>query len=235
MKIIDSKIGSSKDIMNLDETLLEELEPNDDPILHLYTFEKKSATFGHFLSPSDYIDLKKAEKFDVELAKRPTGGGMIFHFSDLAFSVLIPSEHHGYFTDPLKNYVFINQIVMKAIERFLQQSPNLDLLPEESAPLDPSSKAFCMAKPTKYDIMIEKKKIVGAAQRRKKQGYLHQASISLFMPDFALIEEILLPNTKVLEAMKLNTTALIQEPKESLQEIQQKMKKELITAFSSYS
>jgi lipoate-protein ligase A len=236
MKIIDSGSQSGKDIMNRDETLLEELQPNGAPLLHFYRFQKKSATFGHFLSPEDYIDLPKAEALGFAFAKRPTGGGMIFHIWDLPFSLLIPANHPGYFQDPLKNYAFIHQIVLQAIGSFLENPPLLHLLPEEPLPLDQHTKAFCMAKPTKYDIMIDGKKIVGAAQRRKKQGYLHQGSISLAMPNFEEIASILRPGTQIIEAMRIHTASLlgaVDDP-HLFKEAQEKLKKELIKAVTGF-
>ncbi len=209
MRIIESGFKSAKELMKMDEIFLEELRPDDPPLLHLYRFQEKSATFGHFLNPEEYIDLEKASGWGLDLSKRPTGGGMIFHIWDLAFSILIPANHPGYFQDTLKNYAFINERVLKAIEAFLGNSHPIDLLPEEDPPLDEHAKIFCMAKPTKYDVMIEGKKIAGAAQRRKKQGYLHQGSISLAMPKFEELENILHPGTKVIDAMKIHTTSLL--------------------------
>jgi lipoate-protein ligase A len=209
IRIIQSGRKSAKELMKIDEKLLEELQSDDHPIIHFYRFQEKAATFGHFLNPQDYIDLEKAKAWGLDISKRPTGGGVIFHIWDLPFSVLIPASHSGYFQDPLKNYAFVNRIVLSAIEGFLKGSSPLNLLPEEIDPIDLHSKGFCMAKPTKYDIMFEGRKIAGAAQRRKKQGYLHQGSISLSMPNFDELSLILHPGTKVLDAMKLHTTSLL--------------------------
>ena len=46
-----------------------------------------------------------------------------------------------------------------------------------------------MAKPTQYDIVYKGKKIAGAAQRKKTQGYLHQGTISLAAPQIDLLQE----------------------------------------------
>ena len=79
-----------------------------------------------------------------------------------------------------------------------------------------------MAKPTKYDLVIGGKKLVGAAQRKKKQGYLHQGSISLIMPDFDYLEKVLLPEVDVIQAMKEFTFPLLGE------KATQKIKKEAV-------
>ena len=52
---------------------------------------------------------------------------------------------------------------------------------------------FCMAKPTIYDVVYQGRKIAGAAQRRRKNGYLHQGTISLAFPQMGLLNEVLFP------------------------------------------
>jgi lipoate-protein ligase A len=66
-----------------------------------------------------------------------------------------------------------------------------------------------MAKPTKYDVMWEDKKIAGAAQRKTRKGFLHQGTIALVNPNREYLEQILLPGTKVREAMLAHTCPLL--------------------------
>ena len=67
-----------------------------------------------------------------------------------------------------------------------------------------------MARPTKYDLVVGKKKIAGAAQRKMKQGFLHQGTIALQFPDLNLLDEIL-PSEDVREAMRQTTFPLLRE------------------------
>jgi lipoate-protein ligase A len=90
-----------------------------------------------------------------------------------------------------------------------------------------------MAKPTKYDILIEGKKIIGAAQRKTKQGFLHQGTISLMMPCKELLENLLLPGTKVLEGMFTHTFPLLgqQGTKKDLLEARKLLREKIEEAF----
>ncbi len=208
-KFLDTGFGTAEENMKIDADLLSQLKPTDDPTLHFYDWKQKSATYGYFIPVERYLDLNFAKKWDLDLARRPTGGGVVFHISDLAFSVLIPELHEGYFQNTLDNYNFINNRVLKGVEFFFQTPVFPQLLPEEPEPLDPSSAHFCMAKPTKYDVMLRGKKIAGAAQRRRKWGYLHQGSIAIALPPEEMLYELLLPGTKVLEAMKKTTYSIL--------------------------
>ena len=208
-KLLDTGVGTAKKNMDLDAKLLEEMRADDSPILHYYEWERDSGTYGYFLKPEKYLNLEKAKQNGLELARRPTGGGIVFHVCDLAFSALVPAGFPEFSLNTLDNYNFINNGVKKAVKKFFQMTEAPSLLPDEPAPLDESSRHFCMAKPTIYDVMIDGKKIAGAAQRRRKQGYLHQGSIAIALPQENFLQDVLLPNTQVLEAMRLNTFSIL--------------------------
>ncbi len=194
--------------MLLDEALLQDLSLISVPILHFYEWEKPSATYGYFLDPSQFLNMETVEKTGLELARRPTGGGIVFHQCDLAFSVLIPACHPSFSLNPLDNYAFVHRHVIWAIEQFLKiESPTL--LPQEEEPLDLACRHFCMAKPTKYDVMIGGRKVGGAAQRKTRHGYLHQGSIAVGLLSDVYLQDILKPATKVLEGMKRHSLSLL--------------------------
>lgn len=231
-KIFDSGIKNAEENMNLDAALLENLKKNDDPILHLYDWSKKSATYGYFINTKDFLNLEVAKELDLDLARRPTGGGIVFHTNDLAFSVLVPADHPGYSENTLENYQFVNNKVIEAIQLLLEES-KLSLLPQDPQPLDTACKNFCMAKPTIYDVMFGGKKVAGAAQRRRKQGFLHQGTISIAFPKKAFLQQVLKSDTKVFEAMQSNTYSILGEDWNisDLIEIRNKLKEQLKRVF----
>lgn len=197
--------------MRIDAELLSQLDEYSTAILHFYDWEGDSATYGYLVNPSDFINLEKAKDRGLSLARRPTGGGIVFHLWDLAFSVLVPSSHPLCSENTLENYQSINQAVQGAVEEFITQK-GLELITDDAAAFDASCKRFCMAMPTKYDLVVGGRKIAGAAQRRTKKGFLHQGTIALLMPPEDYLQDVLLPSTRVLEAMKANTFPLIQDP-----------------------
>ena len=54
-KILDTGKRSAEDNMAIDAKLLEEMKPDDSPILHLYEWEGKAATYGYFLDPKKFL------------------------------------------------------------------------------------------------------------------------------------------------------------------------------------
>lgn len=232
-KILDTGKASAEKNMAIDARLLENLRADDDPILHFYDWDGDAATYGYFLQPQKYLDLQAAEDVGLSLSRRPTGGGIIFHVSDFAFSVLIPADYPHFSLNTLDNYDFINNGVKRALKNFLSNEEGLTLLPEEPTPLDESCRHFCMAKPTQYDVMFGGRKVAGAAQRRRKEGYLHQGSIAIALPKEDLLNRVLLPETQVKEAMLQSTFSILgpdwtpSELEEVRAELKQHLQKEL--------
>ncbi len=216
--------------MQLDAKLLDNLEGQERPILHLYEWEKQSATFGYFVKPEDLLDLAEAKKRGLDLARRPTGGGVVFHLWDLAFSVLVPAKSKLFSTNTLDNYNLINRVVKDVVKEFLGISDEIGLIPDDAPFQDQSCTHFCMARPTKYDVMLQGKKIAGAAQRKTKDGFLHQGTIALLCPDPELLGAVL-PSSAVREAMMQTTFPLLsdqKELKEGRQELCEQLKRQFV-------
>lgn len=206
--VLDSGVRSAAENMALDDALLDACADESDSLLHLYDWQGEAATFGYFIDPFTFLREEVVRQAGVDLAKRPTGGGVIFHSTDLAFSVLVPASAPHFSTNPLENYVYVNQRVIIAIQRL--KGIKGELLPIEPVAMDSHSRHFCMAKPTKYDVMIGGKKVGGAAQRKTRFGFLHQGSISLR----PLCEERyreMLKGEEVFENMRKHTYTLLGE------------------------
>lgn len=227
--ILDTGVRTAEENMLLDAELLETLDPHDLPILHFYDWVGDSATYGYFVNTADFLNLDEASKLGLQLGKRPTGGGIVFHIWDLAFSVLIPAGNENFSENTLENYAFVNNAVLAAVSSFLGNRPKLIL--EDAKAMDTACTRFCMAQPTKYDVVLNGKKIAGAAQRKTKKGFLHQGTIALKMPSQDYLRAILRPETKVLDAMMANTFALL-GPEDNLEEGRRSLRQELENQFA---
>ncbi len=206
IQIIENESRSAAENMEFDRGLLEDCRAGDEPVLHLYEWARPSVTYGYFIKPERFMDLDELRRHGVEAARRPTGGGIIFHIWDVAFGLVIPEGHPWYHQATLDNYEVVNSVVREAV-RELMGNEGPGLLPTDPTSANLSVSKFCMAKPTIYDVMLGGRKIAGAAQRKKANGYLHQGTISIENPDEALLSDVLLDGA-VLEAMRANTFSL---------------------------
>ncbi len=207
LKIIRGIPRNAQENMDLDRELLEDLSENGSPILHFYDWKRPSITYGYFIKIHNLMDLEKLKKRSIDIGRRPTGGGVVFHMWDMAFSFLMPSKSKYFYLNPLENYRFINNIVFQTILEFLEKEVKKISLMDEEGIKDNIAHDFCMGHATKYDIIIKGKKVVGAAQRRKKNGFLHQGTISLFKPEKEVLQDILLKD--VLEIISSTSYPLL--------------------------
>lgn len=190
--LLDTGPASAATNMEHDAQLLAGLE--EIPVLHLYDWIGFAATYGYFIDPKRHL---KGELIDA--ARRSTGGGIVFHIWDLAFSFLMPASHPLCSSATLDNYLFVNRIVLSAVEELFQLKGSLT--PSDAVPQGPNCASFCMARPTIYDAVYNGLKVAGAAQRRTRRGYLHQGTISLALPDQKLLEQVLVDHEEIAAAM----------------------------------
>lgn len=230
--ILDTGVASAEDNMKQDLALLEGLSISNSPTLRFYQWEAHAATYGYFIEPFVLLNQQSVHQRGLQLARRPTGGGLVFHLTDFTFSLVIPASYSAYSSNTLESYAFVNRIVARVIYHFLKNKEKRRTHPilwTESC--DPQEKlclkeeksataSFCMAKPTKYDVVIGGKKIGGAAQRRTRWGFLHQGTISLVPPPWQLLQEWIL-DQNILEAMKQNAFYLEEEAKNKKEKIEQ--------------
>ncbi|HSX10656.1 MAG TPA: lipoate--protein ligase family protein [Chlamydiales bacterium] len=220
MQILDTGVASAEENMRFDEELLEGLAV---PTLHLYQWALPSATYGYFIKPEKHLDLGKAAGRGLDLARRPTGGGIVFHIWDVAFSFLMPSNHPAFSQNTLENYQFVNRAVLEAMRTLFVLREPVELIAQNGPNLGPDCQNFCMAKPTQYDVVHKGMKIAGAAQRKRRQGYLHQGTIALAKPDFGLLNEVLLSKSDVLAAMMTYSFAPLERVDDEVRQDLQKL------------
>lgn len=231
--VFNTGIASAEQNMESDAKLLESLESR--PILHLYEWAAPSATYGYFIDPGKYLNLAGVEKHHLSLARRPTGGGIVFHIRDLAFSFLMPSNHPFFSLNTLENYRFVNEIVLDTMREYFSLKDPVELIGDSDPSASVDCQNFCMAKPTVYDVVYKGAKIAGAAQRRRRQGYLHQGTISLALPEAALLNDVLLSKSEVLDAMlkitfaPLGKDCCLKQLKETRSEIEALLTRKFMT------
>jgi lipoate-protein ligase A len=108
----------------------------------------------------------------TDIVRRPTGGGIVFHESDLTFSFIFHSP--GVYFEPGKIYDRLHSAINAEYARL---GIGFDLLSEKTkdyAVNDPVMN--CFAKPVNMDILYNGKKVLGGALRKLGDYMLYQAS-----------------------------------------------------------
>lgn len=157
-----------------------------EPSLRLYTWPWPSCTWGVCVRPEELLKSGALEELSIASAQRPTGGGLLFHGTDLAFSVFLPEGHPALSHVAQENYDLINGLVLDALQTFLPVRWPMHER-NELVMSTPLPTHLCQAKATRYDLCWAGKKIGGCAERRTKRGLLHQTSLFVNEPDWQII------------------------------------------------
>jgi lipoate-protein ligase A len=196
LKIIRSDEIHSQDLMTLDTQLLDRIK-NDELILHLFKWSPKTMSIGCFVQPELLLNMLEIQQDRWTLVRRPSGGGVMIHEGDYCFSIIAGPDHCLRKISVLESYQKINLLLIQAL---INCFPSLDLrfnlIASEGVKSYGLKHSYCRSNPSQYDIALDHKKILGAAQRRKK-GLLHQCSLQVHSSSVELIKNLFLQQTYV--------------------------------------
>jgi len=156
--------------MAIDEALLETAVV---PTIRFYRWHSPALSFGYFGKFSD-VATYAAER---DLVRRWTGGGIVFHGDDLTYSIVIPVSDPVFDESSIAIYEKIHRALCGALAVHTQGA-ELVTVANQLRPGDRGScDNNCFANPVRADVMLNGRKIAGAAQRRTRRGLLQQGSI----------------------------------------------------------
>jgi lipoate-protein ligase A len=167
----DDTLHSAAMNMAIDEALLERATA---PSIRFYRWHSPALSFGYF---GRFADVKSYTR-ESDLVRRWTGGGIVSHGDDLTYSIVIPVNDAAFGESSILVYEKVHRALCRALngigvyaelvgsarcaERTLQRG-----VPTNS----------CFAHPVCADVLIDGRKVAGAAQRRTRSGLLQQGSI----------------------------------------------------------
>ncbi|MDR3337483.1 MAG: lipoate--protein ligase family protein [Treponema sp.] len=80
--------------MALDEALLEAVaRGNSPPVLRLYGWEPSAVSVGYFQGLEEEVDVGACKRRGVDVVRRISGGGAVFHQAELTYSIIMPVAH----------------------------------------------------------------------------------------------------------------------------------------------
>jgi lipoate-protein ligase A len=136
-----------------------------EPVLRIYEWTVPALSLGYFQPAALAIEGRP-------FVRRYTGGGLVDHARDVTYTLVLPRAHPWMQLSAPESYRHIHHGVQAALAACGIAS---DLTPTA---FDVESDA-CFAKPVRFDIVADERKLSGAAQRRTREGLLHQGSILL--------------------------------------------------------
>lgn len=151
--------------MALDEALFRITGRTGVPFARFYHWSEPAHTFGYFDSASS---LKKGA------IRRFTGGGLVEHGDDLTFLLTFPRDFNLCDAPAQERYRRIHEAIENAL-----RSTGYSIARDRSTPS--KSQGPCFETPVPEDLLdpVTGRKIGGGAQRRTREGVIHQGSLRL--------------------------------------------------------
>ena len=163
---IDSRSAALN--MAIDEALLEIATA---PTIRFYRWNHAALSFGYF----GRFDDVAGQKDEREIVRRWTGGGIVFHGNDLTYSIVIPVRDAAFGESSMSIYEKTHAAIGLAL---IANGQLAELAGPSTFNLQLSTfNGPCFANPVRADVLLNGRKVAGAAQRRTRRGLLQQGSI----------------------------------------------------------
>jgi lipoate-protein ligase A len=171
-RLIDSGSLDGYTNMAIDEAMLALRSSNRIPsTLRLYRWSPPAISIGYFQ------EFKKGNK-NIDMVRRLTGGGAILHDKELTYCLVTSPDNPEIPSRVEESYGLINRAIINSLNKLGINACTRGNGNGKKAPAG-NEHFFCFARTSKYDIVVDDKKIAGSAQRRTKGALLHHGSILL--------------------------------------------------------
>ncbi len=155
--------------MAIDECLARQL---DQPLLRLYRWAEPVFSMGYFFP----WEAAAAEvPGGVSLVRRWTGGGLVDHRRDRTFTLFLPRPGFEHLMTAGMSYRWVHECLAAALR---QTGVEATLVAESVSTGGNRENGSCFERPVTWDVVLENgEKLAGGAQRRTRNGLLHQGSV----------------------------------------------------------
>lgn len=175
--------------MALDEQLLASAAEGQ-ATLRFYQWSEPTMSLGYFQSLAER-ETHTASR-DCTIVRRASGGGAILHDHELTYSIAVPVRNR-FSTYATHLYDAAHDTLVETLAEW-QIAAEKCLIPDDSHP----QPFLCFERRASGDVILDRKKIVGSAQRRNRGAVLQHGSIllarSAYAPELPGIAELARPS-----------------------------------------
>lgn len=172
-RLITEEARPGPENMALDVVAAETAAGGGPRTLRVYRWEPSTLSLGYGQA-SETVDWAYCEREGVDVTRRPTGGGGIYHdhFGDVSYSIVVPADEVP--GDLLECYSLLLEPVLDALERMGVPAS----VAEEHRPSVYEPACYLRALHPAHDVVAGGRKISGNAQYRRKDAVIQHGSIT---------------------------------------------------------
>jgi lipoate-protein ligase A len=176
--------------MAIDEAVMQLHKKGDLPTIRFYGWKPHAVSIGYFQGIEEEINLQRAKELDVDVVRRITGGGAVFHEHELTYSFVCSEESKVVPKNVLESYTKICSGIVNGLGELKVESG--------FAPLN--------------DIIVNGKKISGNAQTRRMGNVLQHGTLLLEVSVDKMFSLLKVPDEKmrgkIVQSVKKRVTSL---------------------------
>jgi lipoate-protein ligase A len=167
----DARDGATN--MALDEIAAETAASGGPRTLRVYRWEPSTLSLGYHQEP-ETVDWEFCDRENIDVVRRQTGGGGIYHdsYGDLSYSIVAPAaELPG---DLMECYELLCEPVLDAFSRMEVEAT----FAEQSQPAIYEPACYLRALHPAHDVVAGGKKVSGNAQYRRRDAVVQHGSLT---------------------------------------------------------
>ncbi|MFQ5657203.1 MAG: biotin/lipoate A/B protein ligase family protein [Candidatus Methylomirabilales bacterium] len=160
------------------------------PTLRIYGWSVPTVSLG-YNQPLHEVDLTACRQRGIPVVRRPTGGRALLHHQELTYSLVLPISSGS--RGVLHDYQWIAHCLLLGLRK-LGVAATLSRGDHSKA----DAGGLCFLSPSRYELTVDGRKLIGSAQRRFSQALLQQGSLLIQIEYSSWIA--LFPHGKELDA-----------------------------------
>jgi lipoate-protein ligase A len=195
--ILDPPLDGAEN-MAIDARLLADVEnsPESRTVVRFYQWIRPTVSLGRNQQIDAAVDRTFCVESGVDIVHRPTGGRAVLHDDELTYAVA--SNDSAIFGDTIyANYKSVSEALRDGFHRLgipAVLAPETRRSPTQQAGMD----LPCFISPSRYELTVGGRKIVGSAQRRLRRSFLQHGSMPIGCDREKLARATRLPDAGIL-------------------------------------
>ena len=177
LDLLPTRSDSAAANMAADFLMLQHYPANGNARWRHYHWHRPAVTFGYAQRIKDVRAQLGDEARELELCRRPTGGGIVDHRHDWTYALVIPPKHDLGAAPAPVSYAAVHEAIAACLNA---AGCPAKLQSTEKKPAAANRAAVCFSQAEPADVIHAEtgQKLAGAAQKRGKRGLLFQGSLS---------------------------------------------------------
>jgi lipoyl(octanoyl) transferase len=178
-KLLDT--GSNTGVYNMavDERLLAQAQAGRTlPVLRVYGWNPPAVSLGRFQKMEAAVNTEHCKRLGIDIVRRITGGRAVLHCQELTYSIIVRSDNHFFPADILGTYKAIATCLIAGLKNIGISAEMVARGGAHAMLVKKNGKeSACFSSPSWYEIVVNRRKIIGSAQRRLSNAFLQHGSI----------------------------------------------------------